>query len=201
MHGRRPYSLLLTEGKKMSKAAKTAFGGMATALSVVFMLLTVFDTLSISVAAMAGVIIMLCVIELSRGWAFGVWAATSIIGFLVVPNKEGILLYVAFFGYYPIIKGIIESKIKNRILEYTIKLIIYNAAVLAAEYIVFKVMNIPLTEFLDVKEGTWLAQYIMPILFVVLNLVFFLLDYFYTAFATAYINRWQKKFRKLFKFK
>ncbi len=185
----------------MSKAAKTAFGGMAAALSVVVLLLTVFDTLSISVAAMAGVIIMVCVIELSRGWAFGVWAATSIIGFLVVPNKEGILLYIAFFGYYPILKGIIEDKIKNRVLEYAVKLIIYNAAVFATEYVVFKVMNIPLTEFLDVKDGTWLAQHIMPVLFVAFNLVFFMLDYFYTIFATAYLNRWQKKFRKLLKFK
>lgn len=185
----------------MSKAAKTAFGGMATALSVVFLLLTVFDILSISVVAMAGIVTMVCVIELSRGWAFGVWAATSIIGFLVVPNKEGVLLYIAFFGYYPILKGILESKIKNRVLEYAAKLLIYNAAVFAAEYVVFKVMNIPLTEFLDVKEGSWLAQHIMPVLFVAFNLVFFMLDFLYTVFATAYLNRWQKRFRKLFKFK
>lgn len=174
---------------------------MATALSVVLLLLTMFDILSISVAAMASLIIMVCVMELSRGWALGVWAATSIIGFLVVPNKEGVLLYIAFFGYYPILKGIIESKIKNRILEYVIKLTIYNAAVFAAEYILFKVMNIPLTEFLDVKEGSWLAQHIMPILFVAVNVLFFMLDYLYTAFATLYLHRWQKRFRKLFKFK
>lgn len=185
----------------MSKAGKTAFGGMATALSVVLLLFTTLDTLSISVAAFAGLIILVCVIELSRSWAFGVWAATSIIGFLVLPNKEGVLLYFAFFGYYPIIKGLIESKVRNRVAEYAIKLIIYNAAVFASEYVLFKVMNIPLTEFLDVKEGTWLAQYIMPVLFVALNVVFFFLDYFYTVFATIYLNRWQKKFRKMFRFR
>ena len=185
----------------MSKAAKTALGGMATALSVVVLLLSAIDVLSITAAAVAGMITLFCVIELSKGWAFGVYAASSIIGFLVVPNKEGALLYIAFFGYYPILKGLIEGKIKNRVLEYALKLLVYNVAIFAAEYVLFKVMNVPLTEFLDVKEGSWLAQHVFPVLFGALNLIFIPLDYLYTAVATMYLNRYQKIFRKTFKFR
>ncbi len=185
----------------MSKASKTALGGMATALSVVALLLSAIDVLSITSAAIAGMITLFCVIELSKGWALGVYAASSVIGFLVIPNKEGALLYIAFFGYYPILKGLIEGKIKNRVLEYALKLLIYNVAIFAAEYVLFKVMNVPLTEFLDVKEGSWLAQHVFPVLFVMLNLVFVPLDYLYTAVATMYLNRYQKIFRKTFKFR
>lgn len=185
----------------MSNAAKTAIGGMATALSVVLLLPTVLDVLYIALPAAAGMITLFCVIELSRGWAFGVYAATSLISVLVVPNKEAVVLYVLFFGYYPIIKGLIEGKIKNRVLEYVIKVLVFNVAVFAAEYIFFKIMNIPLTEFLDVEEGTFLAKFAIPILFALANVMFFLLDFLYTASVTLYLNRWQKVFRKMFKFK
>ena len=46
----------------MSKAAKTALGGMATALSVVVLLLSAIDVLSITAAAVAGMITLFCVI-------------------------------------------------------------------------------------------------------------------------------------------
>ena len=93
------------------------------------------------------------------------------------------------------------GKIKNRVLEYALKLLVYNVAIFAAEYVLFKVMNVPLTEFLDVKEGSWLAQHVFPVLFGALNLVFIPLDYLYTAVATMYLNRYQKIFRKTFKFR
>lgn len=185
----------------MSNAAKTAIGGMATALSVVLLLPTALDVLYIMLPAMAGLITLFCVIELSRGWAFGVYAATSALSIIVVPNKEAVILYVLFFGYYPIIKGLIEGKIKSRVLEYVIKVLIFNVAVFAAEYIFFKVMNIPLTEFLDVEEGTFLAKYAILILFALANVMFFFLDFLYTASVTLYLNRWQKFFRKMFRFK
>lgn len=185
----------------MSKASKTAIGGMATALSVVVLLLSSIDVLSITAAATAGIITLFCAIELSKGWACGVYAASAIISFLVLPNKECSLLYIAFFGYYPILKGLIESKIKNRVLEILLKFLIYNASIIAAEYILFRVMNVPLTEFLDVKDGSWLAQHIFPVLFAALNLVFIPLDYVYTVAATMYVKRYRKFFRKTFKFK
>ena len=185
----------------MSTAAKTAIGGMATALSVVVLLPTVLDVLYIALPAAAGMITLFCVIELSRGWAFGVYVASSVISALIVPNKEAVVLYILFFGYYPIVKGLIEGKIKNRVLEYVIKVLIFNVAVFAAEYIFFKIMNIPLSEFLDVEEGSFLAKYAIPILFALANVMFFLLDFLYTASVTLYLNRWQKVFRKMFKFK
>ncbi len=174
---------------------------MATALSVVLLLPTAIDILSIALPAAAGMITLICVIELSKSWAFGVYVATSAISLLIVPNKEAVILYVFFFGYYPIIKGILESKIHNRVLEYVVKVVIFNAAVFAAEYLLFKIMNVPLTEFLDVKEGSVLEKYILPILFGLINVMFFFLDFLYTATVTLYLNRWQKVFRKMFKFK
>lgn len=184
-----------------SIAAKTALGAMATALSVVLLIPTALDLLYIALPAAAGIIVLFCVIELSKGWAFGVYAATSIISILVVPNKEAVVLYTLFFGYYPILKGLIEGKIKNRFLEYVVKVLIFNVAVFSAEFVFFKIMNIPLTEFLDVEEGSVLSKYIIPILFVTANVMFFFLDFLYTASATLYISKWQKIFRKTFRFK
>ena len=77
----------------MSKTAKTAIGGMLVALSVVLLIPTALEIFVYALPAFAGVITMFCVIEMGKSWAFGVYAATAIIGMLVLPNKEAAVLY------------------------------------------------------------------------------------------------------------
>ena len=184
--------------KAKNTAAKTAIGGMMTALSLVLMLPTAFDLLEYALPALAGILTLFCVIELGKGWAFGIYAATSLLGVLVLPNKKAIVLYIVLFGYYAILKAVFESKLKKP-LEILLKILVFNAAVFAAFFIMNKIMGIPLEEMLEYSDSVFWAKYAIPIFLIVGNLVFLFYDYVLTIYAGFYIKVLQKRFRQLFR--
>lgn len=185
----------------MSQSAKTAIGGMVAALSVVLLVPTALDLFVYALPAMAGILIMFCVVELGRGWSFGVYAAVSILSMLIVPNKEAAVLYVAFFGYYPIVKAVLESRLP-RALEYIFKFLIFNVAVVVAYIQLVKVFGMPFDELMGI-DGTdsFFSKYAVPVMLLLGNVVFIVFDLALTRMVTAYLRVWQKKFRKMFPFK
>ena len=186
--------------KELSQASKTAIGGMAVALSVVLMLPTAFEIFVYALPAIAGMLTLFCVIELGKSWAAGVYAASSAIGLLLIPNKEAVVLYVAFFGYYAILKAVFESRLP-RAVEYLLKFLVFNASVVAAYALLVKVFGMPLDQILGIEEDVFWAKYAVPIFLVMGNVVFILYDFCLTRIATAYIKVLQKKFHKFFRFK
>ncbi|MGN1194689.1 MAG: hypothetical protein ACI4SB_04340 [Acutalibacteraceae bacterium] len=184
----------------MSKTAKTAVGGMMAALSVVLLVPTVLDVFVYVLPAFAGVITMFCVIEMGKTWAFGVYAATAIITMLVIPNKEAAVLYTAFFGYYPIVKAIFESKLPKP-LGYLLKFAVFNAAVAVSYLLLVKVFGMPFNELMGIDPDAWWSRFAIPIMLAVGNLVFILFDFMLTRLVTVYLAVWQKKFHKMFRFK
>ncbi len=186
--------------KAMSNTAKTAVGGMMVALSVIILLPTMFTSLVYALPAFAGMITMFCVVELGKKWAFGVYAAAAIISLLVIPNKEAVVMYVAFFGYYPIIKAILESKMP-RVVEYILKFAVFNAAVVIAYILLIKVFAMPFNELMGIDdEGSFFARFAIPIMLAMGNVVFIVFDFCLTRLVTLYLRVWQKKFHKLFRF-
>ncbi len=185
----------------MSQSSKTAIGGIATALSVVLLLPTVIGMFTYALPAFAGMIIMFCVIELDKKWALGIYAAVSLLGLLIIPNKEAVVYYVAFFGYYPVVKAILESKVP-RVVEYILKFLIFNVAVVFATILLVKVFGMPLSQVLGTEgETAFWVKYAAPIMLFMGNIVFILFDFCLTNLVTVYLRVWQKRFRKLFPFK
>ena len=177
-----------------------AIGSMTTALSVVLMIPTALDLFCYALPAIAGMLVMFCVIEIDKKWALGVYASTSVISLLLVPNKEAALFYTLFFGYYPIVKAIFESKLP-RVAEYILKLAVFNASVFAVYFLVINVLGMPLDELLDMGKSDFLNKYAVPIMLLLGNFAFIMLDKAMTRMATVYILIWQKKFRKMFPFR
>ena len=186
--------------KSLSYASKTAIGGMVVALSVVLMLPTALEIFVYALPAIAGMLTLFCVIEIGKAWSFGVYAASSAIGLLLVPNKEAVVLYVAFFGYYAIMKSIFESKLP-RIVEYLLKFLLFNLSVVAAYALLVKAFGMPLNEVLGIDEEVTWSKYAVPVFLGMGNLVFILYDFCLTRIATAYVRVIQKKLHKLFRFK
>ena len=193
MHGRRLYPLLLTV-TAMRNSSKTAMGGMTAALSLVIMLLTaVIPYLQYALPAMSGALLILMVIEISKSWALCTYVAVSILSFLILPNKEAAMVYCAFFGCYPILKPVLESKIQNNVICWTVKALFFNAVAVATYSIITYVFGMPLEEFEE--YGKWAV----PILLGLGNTMFVLYDICITRLVTLYLKKWQKKFRKLFR--
>ena len=186
----------------MSQSAKTAIGGMTAALSVVLMLPTIVGLWTYALPAFAGMLIMFTIIELDKKWACGIFVAVSILSLMLLPNKEAAVFYTCFFGNYPIIKAFLESKKIPRAPEYLIKIVLFNASVLVAAFIMLKVFGMPLAELLGTEgESAWWVEYAVPITLVVGNITFIAFDHLLTVMVSIYLVKWQKRFRKMFPFK
>lgn len=86
-----------------------------------------------------------------------------------------------FFGYYPIIKGAIEGKIKNKITQYVLKYLVFNAAVIGAFFIAAFLLAVPMEEYT-------IAGMYVPWLFLLAGNVFFIIyDLAATKLVTYYI--------------
>ena len=174
---------------------------MITALSVVVLMPTALEVFVYALPAFAGMLIMFSVVELDKKWAFGIYAAVSVLSLMLVPNKEAAVLYAAFFGYYPIVKAIFESKL-SKIPEYILKFAVFNVAMVASYAVLIKVLGIPFDELMGTEGETGLlARYMLPIMLGMGNVAFILFDVATTRIITVYLRVWQKRFRRLFPFK
>lgn len=179
--------------KRKQISFKVALGGVTAALSVLLMIAAgLTSTLVYAIPMLTGALLMVLVIELGSGFATAVYVAVSVISLLILGNKEAAVMYVAFFGYYPIIKSFLEKHLKS-VLCWIIKYIIFNVAMVASYFAVTKIFMI---SFEDVEAfGKWA----LPLLLLAGNVVFAMYDVLLTRLVTIYFYRWQKYIKRVFK--
>lgn len=171
---------------------KIALCSIISALAVALLLLTsVIPFGTFAVPCMAGICIIAIVIEYGYKWAFGVYAVVSVLSILLAGDKEAVLFFIAIFGHYPIIKGIIESKIKAKSIQYVIKLIAFNIGAIASFFAGTFLLSIPAEEYT-------LFGFYMPWAFLaVANIFFIIYDFAVTGLVGYYVCNLRKKiFRK-----
>lgn len=175
----------------MKKTTKITFSAIMAALAVAVMLTAYFPYLTYAIPAMAGLFIMAVVIELDLKWALGAYLSSAVLVFLFA-EPESKLLYIFFFGYYPIIKAILE-KSRKPLLEWLIKIIVFNAAVLMVYWGFDKVIGFSMDEFGE------LGKYGAYLLLVLGNAVFVLYDIAVSRIAITYMGVLHPKIKKIFK--
>ncbi len=175
-----------------SQSFKIAFCSVIAAISVVLMIIaSVVPIGSYALPCFAGIIITSVVIEYRWKWALAVYAAVSLICVFVCADKEAVLYFIALFGYYPILKGVFERNIKNRVLQYILKFAVFNAAAIASFYIAVLLLSVPYEEF------EIFGVYIPVLLLAAGNVFFALYDYAVTILVNQYIVKIRNKiFRK-----
>ena len=125
--------------------------------------------------------------ELGYGAAFSVYAVVSILSALVAPDKEAAMFFIMFLGFYPIIKGILEGKIKSKPIRILLKFALFNVCMVAAYFVGKFLLGIPDDSF--VIFGVFL-----PYVFLALGNVFFIVyDYCITVIIIQYLNRLRPK--------
>ena len=161
---------------------RVALGGIVAALCVVLLFLTgVFPFATYALPALAGVLLILIVMEIGVKWAWLTYAAVAILALIVTPDMEAKLLFVLFFGYYPIIKAKLEH-IRNRVLEWAVKLLLFNASIAAVYGLILYVFSVA-----EVVEE-W-GKYGIPVLFIGANVTFVTYDIALTKLISEYVAR------------
>lgn len=176
----------------MKNSGKIALCGVLSALSVVCMLLTVIPIGTFALPAIAGIILMPIALEVSTTWGIGAYIATSLLTFLMAPDMEAKLLFITFFGYYPVLKNVLE-KVSKVWVRWIIKISIFNGTMIGSYLLLLYVLGLP-------KDSFELFGVSLPWLFLLVgNFVFVLFDYALDGLVKMNYNRWHKLFIRLFK--
>lgn len=163
---------------------KVALGGVISAISVFTMMLTGIIPLGVYVfPAMAGLILVLIVIEVNSKWALLCYIAVSVLSLLVTPDIEAKMMFIFFLGYYPIIKAYLEQA-RYRIVEWIFKLVIFNISVIIVYLLIIYLFG--LNEILD--EFGEFGKYGALIMLGAGNAVFILYDITISRLVMTYLH-------------
>lgn len=175
----------------MKKTAyKVALGGIVTAMCIALMFLTgLFPFGTYAFPCFAGFLLIAIVEEIGCPFAVAVYAAVSVMSFLFVSDKEAALFFVMLFGYYPIVKTLID-RMKSRPVIYVLKFLIFNVAAVAAFFIGTYLLAIP-------PESYVLFGFYVPWVFLLVGNIFFLIyDKCIDNLKILYLKKIQPVFNK-----
>ena len=111
----------------MSRTKKLTLSAIFTALGVVILYIgCFFQTIDMSVCAVASLIIVIVTLEFGAKTAFAVFLATAALALLILPAKYIAALYAVFLGYYPLLKNLFERLPKA--LSWFLKILVTNIA-------------------------------------------------------------------------
>ncbi|ONI39864.1 hypothetical protein AN396_07385 [Candidatus Epulonipiscium fishelsonii] len=115
-----------------------ALGGILTALTVIILYVSTFmPTSTLTLYGIASIITIIAYIRGSLKVGILVYVSSSILCSMFLPPQI-YLMYILFFGHYGILKGLIEG-LNRIILEWVLKLLVFNACVFLGAFL-FKVI-------------------------------------------------------------
>lgn len=174
----------------MKRSQQVALCGMVAALCTLLLFLTgMFPFSTYALPALAGLLMVSVAVETGASWAFTLYVAVSLLSLLLTPDKEAMLMFIAFFGHYPITKFQLE-KIRFKPLCWLLKFICFNACVVASYLVILYVFQIPdiLTEF-----GNF-GRYSVYILLALGNVLFLAYDFALAQVMRVYTFWFRPKF-------
>ena len=175
----------------MKKNRKIALCGMISALSLVIMLASYIPYFTYAVPAAAGIVF--CVIDIEIGFKYSLasYFCTAVLAFFLC-EKEAAVLFVLFFGYYPILKAVLEKHIKSRPIEYILKFLVFNAAIALSYALLVFVFKLPIDDM-----GPLSPKIMLLLLLVAGNIAFAVYDIAITRLVALYFQR-LRRYLKVF---
>ena len=126
-----------------TESGRVALGGIVAALCIVIMFLPVLlPGLYIAAPMAAGILMIILAEEVSAGWAWLTYLTVSLLSLIVTFDKETALMFILFFGYYPILRPKLE-KIRPKVLRLPVKLVLFNIFLLLDYWFTVYVLGLP----------------------------------------------------------
>ncbi|MDE5564945.1 MAG: hypothetical protein K2I93_07295 [Oscillospiraceae bacterium] len=152
---------------------RVALGGIVSAFCLMGMFLTgVFPLLYLVLPMISGLLLLIVVEEVGTHWAWLTYAAVGLLSLFVTFDKEAALIFIMFFGCYPILT-LYLNRIKLKGSQLLIKLVLFNVCMVA--YFYLNVYVFGLKDLLEAFED-W-GKYGGVILLAVLNPFFLMYDH------------------------
>ena len=126
---------------------RVAFCGLIAAFALALMFATgLIPVGTYAFPCFAGMLLTAIVIEFGARWALAAFAAVSLLSLFLSGDKEAVVYFISFFGFYPILKSAIE-KLKSKVVQYIVKYAVFTVCVVAAFFVCKFVLMIPDEEF------------------------------------------------------
>ena len=108
------------------RASRTALVGVLSAASLAFLWIACLSpTGRLGLDAVAGLFPVAAVLAAGRSAGYLCWAAVIILGLILLPDKGIALLYLAFFGLYPVLKSKFEGE-RIQVKAWVLKIAYFN---------------------------------------------------------------------------
>ena len=112
---------------KHNSTRKLTTCALLAALGVVLLYLgSLVEVLDVSMAVIVSLFCIFAVIEYSGSAPWLIYAVTGVLSLILLPIKTPALLYLLFFGYYPILKEKLEKR--SRAVSWVLKEVIFHLA-------------------------------------------------------------------------
>lgn len=168
------------------RAGRVALPAVLAALSLIFLYgSALLPTGRMGLVAVAGLFPAAAVISGGVGAGAFCYAGTAILGLLLLPDKGNALLYLLFFGLYPLVKFGIE-RLRKLPVELLLKLVFLNAMLTVFW---FGLRTVFLSALPLPTETSWLV-------YLAGNAVFLIYDFGFTKLIAFYIQRVDKVLKR-----
>lgn len=158
-----------------------AYGGILLAINIIILLLiNILPINTLFLMGLASLPISIVIMEYGPKSGVAFYIACVVLGFIVMTSKTQWVLYSFTFGIYGLIKYLIEQD-RHIYLEYILKIIFANLAVVIVYFILRAFVYIP-------------VNLITIILF---QIAFIVYDYVYTSFIEYYNIKLKKIINKI----
>lgn len=166
---------------------RVAITAILTALSIVILTAAGIVPMGrLGLVACAGMMPAAATVSVGLGAGGLCYAGTSLLSLLLLPDKAAALMYLFFFGGYPVVKSVIE-RLGKLPLEIFIKLILFNAALtlfrFGLESVFFSILPV--------------GDLALWILYPAGSAVFMAYDFGFSGLISAYTDRVDRYIRKI----
>jgi hypothetical protein len=170
--------------KKQNNTKRLAVCAMLSAMGVILLYIgSVVEVMDISLAVIASLTCVFAVIEYGGSAPWLVFAVTSVLSVILLPQKAPAVMYVLFFGFYPILKERFE-KMRPAVC-WALKEAVFNASliliVISLRFLLFAGVDIPL------------MMYVIAV--AVCEVIFLLYDFALTRLISLYVYKLRKRLR------
>lgn len=165
--------------RKTSTKNLTLSGILAAVGFVILSLSVLFPTLDLTLAALAGIVVVIAVIEAGGAYPYLIFAVVSVLSLLLLPYRFAAAVFVSFAGWYPILKAELERL--HPYVGWVVKLSAFNVFLALFILLAGKVFGVedPLLTF-------------NPLIIIVCNGAFVLYDIALTGMITFYLMKLRK---------
>ncbi|MBQ8497869.1 MAG: hypothetical protein IJ489_10515 [Clostridia bacterium] len=177
----------------MKHTKKIAIASLCGSLGVIFLYLgVILNVLDMTVALLASMLVLFCVMELGYGYAFAVYAIISVLALLLLPNPSPAWMFIALFGYIPITKFGLEKFLKK--FAWIPKLLLFNLSFAAVIFLGGEVLGFTTeNQFGISRNGIYIAFFILG------NFLYIMCDILYGRLVQLYMIRFRDKIKKYLK--